>query len=1176
MAIYHFSMKPVSRRNGRSAVAAIAYRAAEKLLNERDGVTHDFSRKKGVLHSQIILPEHVQAPWAYDREKLWNTAEFSEKRKDARVAREFEIALPYELAAAQRLNAARAFAHELANRYGSAVDFAIHEPHREGDMRNHHVHLLMTVREITPAGLGEKTLIERENRWLLARNSPTTDMQIADLRRCWESIANAHLAIAGSDRIIDHRAYSDRGYQIEPTVHMGVHATQIERRGSNLERRRLSLESAARNSTAIRENPAQILSIITDEKCVFDHHDIARTLHRYLNGDAREFQNAFARVLAAPNLVELEEKCSEHDKSKSASARYTTREMVDLESQLLDSVKHMRRPRGYDAERHRSKHLKECHETLPLSLEQMAAVEHVTGPEQIAVVVGYAGAGKSTMLAEARRAWELKGYKVHGAALSGKAAEGLQAATGIQSRTLASWEYGWQKERCNLNRGDVFVLDEAGMIGTKQMSRVLREAEARGAKIVLVGDFEQLQAIRAGAPFRAIAQEAGYAELTEIRRQRAEWQREASVAFATHHTGAGLAAYRDRGAVHFFANQEAVCKRIVQDYLADRAEHPLGTRVVMAHRRVDVRTMNEAIRSALKKRGELSRVEDSSEIKVGKEGLPEPTYRSEAAVETSVGKRTFAVGDRLVFLKNDRGLCVRNGMLGTVSSIQTNRAGNISAMCVSLDDRGGEMVQFSTTNYCSFDHGYATTIHKNQGATVDRSFVLASDTMDRHLTYVAMTRHRYGAALYAALDAFVQPDKLRQTGRLIEHGKAPFKHRDSEEQSYFVTLEEGRIGRNTVWGVDLERAMKLASPRIGDRLALKCQACKPLVLSNGALTHRNRWKVVTDEELAFDHLTRRLSRSGIKKNVIDYNHAISGLPLPIQHRVVGGSVDALERVGKGNLGQENSVAWQSCEQGVAETKSVRGSPVLRKAPFGMFDGLKLKVQAEAAMVHFNGRERSSLDRMGVAPKGRYFSSRQSCQSLAERARRQLPMEIAVDRYSRAYHSIERHINEGLPILSVQEQELREAGTKLDDLRIGQRALLDSVLQYDPDSARSMDKLSGREYVALLISSMRRENLARIDPAIGAQRFVERWQTLQNLHSQLSGRKSRDDRRKLERQMHALVGSLSKTPLVEAELRSQSKALGFLYALGQYESVAHELHQGIDHVQSHDQDLGHEL
>ncbi|KAA9371169.1 Ti-type conjugative transfer relaxase TraA [Ochrobactrum quorumnocens] len=1176
MAIYHFSMKPVSRGNGRSAVAAIAYRAAEKLLNERDGVTHDFSRKKGVLHSQIILPEHVQAPWAYDREKLWNTAEFSEKRKDARVAREFEIALPHELTVAQRLSAARAIAQELANRYESAVDFAIHEPHREGDMRNHHVHLLMTVREITPAGLGEKTLIERENKWLLSRNRPTTDMQIADLRRCWESIANAHLAIAGFDRSIDHRAHFARGYRIEPTVHMGVHATQIERRGSNLERGRLSPESAARNVTSIRENPAQILSIITDEKCVFDHHDIARTLHRYLNGDATEFQNAFTRVMSSPDLVELEEKCGDPDKSRSASARYTTREMVDLESHLLVSVKHMRRPHGYDAERHRSKHQKECHETLPLSLEQMAAVEHITGPEQIAVVVGYAGAGKSTMLAEARRAWELKGYKVHGAALSGKAAEGLQAATGIQSRTLASWEYGWQNERCNLNRSDVFVLDEAGMIGTKQMSRVLCEAEARGVKIVLVGDFEQLQAIRAGAPFRAIAQEAGYAELTEIRRQRADWQREASVAFATHHTGAGLSAYRDRGAVHFFADQEAACKRIVEDYLADRAERPLGTRVVMAHRRVDVRTMNEAIRSALRARGELSYVENSSEIKVGKEVLPEPAHRSEAVVETSVGKRAFAVGDRLVFLKNDRSLCVRNGMLGTVSSIQTNRAGNISAMGVSLDDRDGDMVRFSTTNYCSFDHGYATTIHKNQGATVDRSFVLASDTMDRHLTYVAMTRHRYGAELYAALDAFVQPDKLRQSGRLIENGKAPFKHCASEELSYFVTLEEERIGRNTVWGIDLERAMKLASPHIGDRLALKCQGCNPLVLSNGALTHRNRWKVVTDEELAFDHLTRLLSRSGIKKNVIDYNHAISGLRLPIQRSVIGGSVDALERVGKGNLGQENSVAWQSREKGVTEAKAVRGSAELRKAPFGMFDGLKLKVQAEAAGVHFNGHERSSLHRMGIAPEGRYFSSRQSWQSLAERARRQLPMEIAVDRYSRAYRSIERHIKEGLPVLSGQEQELREAGTKLDDLRTGQQALLKSVLKYDPEAARSMNKLSGRERVALLISSMRRENLARINPAIGAQRFIERWQTLQNQHAQLSGWKSQDDRQKLERQMHALVESLSETPLVEAELRSQSKALGFLYVLGEYESISHELHQGIGHVQSHDHDLGQEL
>src|SRR5690606_7720652 len=129
--------------------------------------------------------------------------------------------------------------------------------------------------------------------------------------------------------------------------------------------------------------------------------------------------------------------------------------------------------------------------------------------------------------------------------------EGLEESSGIQSRTLASWSRSWDNphsgDRYALGRGDVFVIDEAGMVGSRQLARFVGEAEARGAKIVLVGDHEQLQAIGAGAPFRAITEEIGHAELSEIRRQRVDWQREASVDFAMHRTAEGLAAYLDNG-----------------------------------------------------------------------------------------------------------------------------------------------------------------------------------------------------------------------------------------------------------------------------------------------------------------------------------------------------------------------------------------------------------------------------------------------------------------------------------------------------------------------------------------------------------------------------------------------------------------------------------------------------
>ncbi len=306
LAIYHASMKPISRSSGRSAVASAAYRAGERLTNERDGLTHDFSRKQGVEHTEIVLPDGVNAEWAKDRQALWNAAEFAENRKDARVAREIEIGLPHELTAEQRLELTRAFAQDLANRYGGAVDFAIHTPHSASDVRNHHAHLLMTTRQVTEEGLGEKTHIEWKNVRLLKEGLPTTQMQLRDIRQSWEHHANEHLAMAGLDIRVDHRSHQERGLELEPTEHMGVHATQMQRRGLDVSRTRLDAEAAQRNAELIREKPEQVLSIVTNERSVFDRHDIARTLHRYINDDPQSFQNAFATVMASPSLVELQ------------------------------------------------------------------------------------------------------------------------------------------------------------------------------------------------------------------------------------------------------------------------------------------------------------------------------------------------------------------------------------------------------------------------------------------------------------------------------------------------------------------------------------------------------------------------------------------------------------------------------------------------------------------------------------------------------------------------------------------------------------------------------------------------------------------------------------------------------------------------------------------------------
>ncbi|AOG08616.1 MULTISPECIES: Ti-type conjugative transfer relaxase TraA [unclassified Agrobacterium] len=785
MAIYHCSMKPVSRSGGRSAVAAIAYRTASRIVNERDGLVHDFTAKAGVVHVEIVLPEGSEARWALDRSVLWNAVEFAEKRKDARLAREFEVALPHELNAGERLTLVRAFARDLADRHGAAVDFAIHAPGGDSDIRNSHAHVMMTTRKVEASGLGEKTLIERENKWLLNHDLPTAQMQLREIRHAWETHANRALMLAGHEVRIDHRSHLERGLEIEPTERMGVHASEIDRRGGSVSRTRIDAEAARRNAELIREKPEQVLTLITGEKSVFDRYDVARALHRYID-DAGQFRNAFAAVMGSKALVELRKETG------GELARYTTREMLEIEHAMAVRADRMsrhspsqagshasRNGSGHGVDRHHvdralrlqdeairamtdgssSRTVERQMRTVPwvtsrytppggLSEEQRLAVRHVTGPERIAAVIGFAGAGKSTMLAAALTAWEAQGYRVHGAALAGKAAEGLEESSGITSRTLASWEHSWQAGRAELQSGDILVIDEAGMVGSRQLGRFVEEVERRGAKLVLVGDHEQLQAIGAGSPFRAIAERIGAVELSEIRRQKEEWQRQASIAFATHRTGEGLSAYAERDQVRFAENREGAREALMRDYLADRDARPEGSRVALAHRRIDVRAINDAVRSALQARGDLAKAALGDFVQGIREGQGQgaDSVNREIVYQTNDGKRGFAPSDRIVLLENNRDLGVKNGMLGTVTAVEPD------ALQLRLDGAGqnaARVISIPVRSYQSFDHGYATTIHKAQGATVDRAFVMASATMDRHLTYVAMTRHREAVTLYA-------------------------------------------------------------------------------------------------------------------------------------------------------------------------------------------------------------------------------------------------------------------------------------------------------------------------------------------------------------------------------------------------------------------------------------------
>ena len=223
MAIYHMSVKPVSRSKGRSSTAAAAYRAACVIEDKRTGEKHDYTKKEGVKHTEIITPEGVNIP---TRSDLWNAAEAAEKRKDGCTAREYEVNLPYELNEQQRTELAQDFCRQLAKTHGIAVDLCIHEPTQKeikagADPRNHHAHILTTTRKITNDGLTDKADIEKAGR------KRKDDLKAT--RQLWADTANKHLKKAGLENRIDSRSLKDQGSSLKPTIKMGKVATQMER-----------------------------------------------------------------------------------------------------------------------------------------------------------------------------------------------------------------------------------------------------------------------------------------------------------------------------------------------------------------------------------------------------------------------------------------------------------------------------------------------------------------------------------------------------------------------------------------------------------------------------------------------------------------------------------------------------------------------------------------------------------------------------------------------------------------------------------------------------------------------------------------------------------------------------------------------------------------------------------
>jgi hypothetical protein len=274
MAIFFLNVKTIGRSSGSSAVHAAAYRAGERIRDERTGRTYDYTVRRDVIHKDIVLPSrfaHASMTWARDRASLWNAAESAESRTNSRVAREYLVVLPFELNSEQHLDLARGFARELSDRYGYAVDLAIHSPRETpgSDPRNYHAHLLATTREVTGEGLGAKTTLDFTGTKRRELGLGASVSELIFVRERWATVTNEALRAANVDARIDHRPLAEQGIDHEPKLWIPRIPYEIERQGrrsvvaerlrqEHQARMQERLERTAAHEAATRANASRI------------------------------------------------------------------------------------------------------------------------------------------------------------------------------------------------------------------------------------------------------------------------------------------------------------------------------------------------------------------------------------------------------------------------------------------------------------------------------------------------------------------------------------------------------------------------------------------------------------------------------------------------------------------------------------------------------------------------------------------------------------------------------------------------------------------------------------------------------------------------------------------------------------------------------------------------------
>lgn len=482
---------------------------------------------------------------------------------------------------------------------------------------------------------------------------------------------------------------------------------------------------------------AEILSDLTHRSSTFKKTDLERLVAVNSVGllNAGEIQQKSNDLINSSEIVQLRN-------PETQEVVFTTTEMLKLEKQMVETSEKLNTT-NYHPTKHAA--VDAAIDSRTLSEEQEHALRHMTKNNQISCLVGIAGAGKSYTLGAANEAWSNSGYKVFGAALSGKAAEGLQDSANIKSSTIHSTLKELGEGKLKLDKKTVLVIDEAGMVGSRQTSELINHVEKSGAKLVLVGDHRQLQPIDAGGAFKAIESKVGSATMQQNRRQKEQWAAKAANDFRDGNSLKALCEYSERGLLHINDNIDRASINCVATWSKSiNSTVDIKNNLMLAAKKTEVRQLNNLAREHMNKNGLLG---------------------ASVNFPTAAGSLEIKEGDRLLFERNNKYLNVKNGTLGVVERITSNQ--------ILIKTDNGHSVNLYGSDYEHIKYGYAVTTHKCQGVTVDQTYVLNTGSMSSsELTYVQMSRHKNEAHLFT-INKLVEQE-------IAMHTKAPLQNQNED------------------------------------------------------------------------------------------------------------------------------------------------------------------------------------------------------------------------------------------------------------------------------------------------------------------------------------------------------------------------------------------------------------